>query len=102
VAGGVDGHVRDRVSFVPLAGATAAGDRLVSRWSKDQVKDAPHAEADGELSQDEEVRLYQHYGLGYSERRSDSGCRRAASRCRIWPPGSGKAGMPALGRRIRR
>jgi uncharacterized protein (TIGR02271 family) len=62
-----------KVSFVPLAGATAEGDRLVSRWTKDQVKDAPNAEADGQLSQDEEARLYQHYGLSYGERRSSSG-----------------------------
>jgi len=62
-----------KVSFVPLAGATAQGDQLVSRWSKDQVKDAPNAEADGELSQDEEARLYRHYGMGYSEDRSSSG-----------------------------
>src|SRR3954463_16417702 len=62
-----------KVSFVPLTGATAQGDRLVSRWSKDQVKDAPNAEADGELSQEEEARLYQHYGLSYGEDRSSSG-----------------------------
>ena len=62
-----------KVSFVPLAGATAQGDRLVSRWTKDQVKDAPNAEADGQLSQAEEARLYQHYGLSYGERRSSSG-----------------------------
>jgi len=61
------------VSFVPLAGATAQGDRLVSRWTKGQVKDAPNAEADGQLSQEEEARLYRHYGLSYSERRSSSG-----------------------------
>jgi uncharacterized protein (TIGR02271 family) len=62
-----------KVSFVPLAGATAEGDRLVSRWTKDQVKDAPNAEADGELSQAEEARLYRHYGLSYSEDRSSTG-----------------------------
>jgi uncharacterized protein (TIGR02271 family) len=38
-----------------------------------QVKDAPHAEADGALSQDEEAALYRHYGLAYSEAGSDSG-----------------------------
>src|SRR3954451_6052151 len=62
-----------KVSFVPLTGATAQGDRLVSRWSKEQVKDAPNAEADGELSQEEEARLYQHYGVSYGEDRSSSG-----------------------------
>jgi uncharacterized protein (TIGR02271 family) len=62
-----------RVSFVPLAGATDQGDDLACRWTKDQVKDAPNAEADGELSQAEEAALYRHYGMGYSESRSDSG-----------------------------
>jgi len=62
-----------KVSFVPLAGATPQGDRLVSRWTKDQVKDAPNAEADGQLSQEEEARLYRHYGLSYGEHRSSSG-----------------------------
>jgi uncharacterized protein (TIGR02271 family) len=62
-----------KVTFVPLTGATAQDDRLVSRWTKGQVKDAPNAEADGELSQEEESRLYQHYGLSYGEDRSSSG-----------------------------
>ena len=42
-------------------------------YDKQQVKDAPNAEADGALSQDEEAGLYRHYGLDYSEARSDSG-----------------------------
>src|SRR5215207_3359539 len=62
-----------RVSFVPLTGATARGDDLTCRWTKEQVKDAPNAEADGRLSQAEEAALYRHYGMGYSESRSDSG-----------------------------
>jgi uncharacterized protein (TIGR02271 family) len=62
-----------RVSFVPLQGATEeAGDVRVP-FSKDQVKDAPNAEADGHLSMEEEARLYQHYGLPYSDAPSDSG-----------------------------
>jgi len=62
-----------RVSFVPITGATANGATLVTQFSKDQVKGAPHAEADGQLSQEEEATLYQHYGMGYTEQRSDSG-----------------------------
>jgi|1185.fasta_scaffold70285_2 uncharacterized protein (TIGR02271 family) len=62
-----------RVSFVPLAEAQRDGDEIRVPYSKDQVKDSPNAEADGALSQDEESRLYRHYGLGYSEGRSDSG-----------------------------
>lgn len=51
-----------KVSFVPLEGCTADGDNLVSPYSKDQVKDAPNAEADGGLEPDEEDALYSHYG----------------------------------------
>jgi uncharacterized protein (TIGR02271 family) len=63
-----------KVSFVPIAGASAGdeGDVRVP-YDKQQVKDAPTAEADGELSQEEEVSLYRHYGLDYSEAHSDSG-----------------------------
>ncbi|MGE0306782.1 MAG: PRC and DUF2382 domain-containing protein [Acidimicrobiia bacterium] len=62
-----------KLSFVPLRGATAQGNTLMCPWTKDQVKDAPRAEADGQLSQHEEAALYQHYGMTYSEQRSDSG-----------------------------
>jgi len=37
------------------------------------VKDAPNPEADGHLSKAEEARLYQDYGLAYSDAPSDSG-----------------------------
>jgi len=62
-----------RTSFVPITGASAQGDDVVLQYTKDQVKGAPNAEADGALSQDEEAELYSHYGLNYSESRSDSG-----------------------------
>ena len=42
-------------------------------YEKAQVSDAPSMEAGGQLSQDEEAELYRHYGLDYSEHRSDSG-----------------------------
>jgi uncharacterized protein (TIGR02271 family) len=62
-----------RLSFVPLAEATPGGDEVRVPYEKAQVKDAPNVDADGELSQQEEQRLYRHYGLGYSESRSDTG-----------------------------
>jgi uncharacterized protein (TIGR02271 family) len=62
-----------KVSFVPIAGASDADGDVRLPYDKQQVKDAPNAEADGELSQDEEASLYRHYGLEYSETRSDSG-----------------------------
>jgi len=67
------GMFGNRTSFVPLQGVTSSEDCLVSPWDKAKVKDAPNAEADGHLSQEEEAALYRHYGLQYSERRSDSG-----------------------------
>jgi uncharacterized protein (TIGR02271 family) len=62
-----------RLSFVPLAEAQASGEDVHVPYEKSQVKDAPNVDPDGELSQDEESRLYAHYGLDYSESRSDSG-----------------------------
>jgi uncharacterized protein (TIGR02271 family) len=68
------GMFGSKLSFVPIAEATAsAGDDVRVPYAKQQVKDAPNAEADGELSQEEEANLYRHYGLDYSEARSDSG-----------------------------
>lgn len=67
------GLLGNRVSFVPLAGARLQGEDLMVAFDKATVKDAPNAEADGQLSQEEEATLYQHYGLSYSESDSDSG-----------------------------
>ena len=61
-------------SFVPVTDATMQDDRLVLPFTKDQVKDAPNVDVDsGHLDQSEERRLYEHYGLTYSERSSDTG-----------------------------
>jgi uncharacterized protein (TIGR02271 family) len=59
--------------FVPLAQAQDLGDSIQVPYDKTQVKSAPSMEADGQLSQDDEAELYRHYGLDYSEHRSDSG-----------------------------
>ena len=67
------GMFGSKVSFVPIAEADEADGDVRLPYDRQQVKDAPTAEADGELSQDEEAALYSHYGLGYSEARSDSG-----------------------------
>jgi uncharacterized protein (TIGR02271 family) len=60
-------------SFMPLKDAKADGDDVVAPYTKEQVKNAPQMEADGELSQRDEAALYSHYGLDYGESRSDSG-----------------------------
>jgi uncharacterized protein (TIGR02271 family) len=62
-----------KTAFVPLAQAQDTGDSVRVPYDKQQVKDAPAMEADGSLSQDDEAELYRHYGLDYSEHRSDSG-----------------------------
>lgn len=67
------GMFGSRSSFVPIADASTDGSSVTVPFDKSQVKDAPTAEADGELSQDEEARLYRHYGMDYSEARSDTG-----------------------------
>jgi len=66
------GWFGNRISFVPLAGATRRGDDLSVTYSKAQVKEAPHADPNGHLSQDEEAKLYRHYNRSYTEWRSDS------------------------------
>jgi uncharacterized protein (TIGR02271 family) len=67
------GRFGTKSNFVPLAGATPAGEDVQLAFPKDAVKDAPGIEPEGELSQQEEKTLYGHYGLQYSESRSDSG-----------------------------
>jgi uncharacterized protein (TIGR02271 family) len=62
-----------KAAFVPLAQAQPMGDSVQVPYDKQQVKNAPAMRADGSLSQDEEAELYRHYGLEYSEHRSDSG-----------------------------
>jgi stress response protein YsnF/sporulation protein YlmC with PRC-barrel domain len=55
-----------KVSFVPLQGAELSDDLVVLPYDKSLVKDAPSAEADGQLSPDEEDALYTHYGRSTS------------------------------------
>jgi len=62
-----------KTTFVPLAQARAAGDSVQVPYDKAQLTDAPNMDAGGRLSQDEEAELYRHYGLDYTESRSDSG-----------------------------
>jgi uncharacterized protein (TIGR02271 family) len=56
-----------KVSFVPTAEARADGDDVRVPYEKSHIKDSPNAEADGHLSEDEEARLYRHYGVAYDD-----------------------------------
>ncbi len=51
-------------SFVPLQGADVQGNDVRVPYTKAQVKDAPRVESDGNLSPEEEDRLYRHYEVG--------------------------------------
>ncbi len=62
-----------RHSLVPLEGARDEGGEVRVPYDKQQVQDSPNVDPDGEVSQEEEQRLYRHYGLDYGESRSDSG-----------------------------
>jgi sporulation protein YlmC with PRC-barrel domain len=65
VAGGALGA---NLYFVPLVGAFSDGDNLHARVTMEQVKHAPSLDADGDghLSEQEEARLFEHYGIPYA------------------------------------
>jgi uncharacterized protein (TIGR02271 family) len=88
------GRIGKNINFVPLEGAVASGDDLRVPYTVDQVKGAPDAEPDGQLSQQEEARLYQHYGIAYSEDWSQSGLPEGGTR----PAGGGNTGQGTTGR----
>jgi len=60
-------------TFVPLRDASETDGNLTVPIDKATVKDAPQVDANGQLSQREESELYRHYGMDYSEARSDTG-----------------------------
>lgn len=63
VAGGFLGL---KSHFVPLAGAAPTGEDVRVPVTKSQVQDAPSVDPDGELSEQEEQRLFEHYGVPYT------------------------------------
>jgi uncharacterized protein (TIGR02271 family) len=54
-------------NFVPLAGASTDGEDVRADVTKDQVKDAPGVENDGELTEQEERGLFEYYGVPYTD-----------------------------------
>jgi hypothetical protein len=58
--------------LVPVEGSEARDEGIFVRYSAEQVRSTPEVEGD-EISQETERRLYSHYGLPYSERRSATG-----------------------------
>jgi uncharacterized protein (TIGR02271 family) len=56
-----------RAHFVPLAGAEPTGEAVRVQVTKEQVKEAPSIDGDGQLSEHEERQLFEHYGVPYTE-----------------------------------
>jgi hypothetical protein len=66
------------LTFVPLAGITIGPNSLQVPVSKEQIKEAPNIETEGdELSQADESNLYHHYQLNYTAPDTESGRRLA-------------------------
>ena len=53
-------------SFVPLAGASPQGEDVAVQVDAAQVKDAPKVDRDEQLSEQEEAKLFRHYGVDYT------------------------------------
>jgi hypothetical protein len=49
--------------FVPLAGASSDGENIRARVTKEQVKNAPSVQHGRHLTEQEETRLFEHYGI---------------------------------------
>ena len=60
-------------TFVPLADATQRGDTVQVPHETSVVREAPRLEQDTELSEEDEARLYTHYGIRYTTEASSSG-----------------------------
>jgi uncharacterized protein (TIGR02271 family) len=54
-------------TFVPLHGAQPVGEDVRVPHENSHVKDAPNIEGDGELSEEEERRLFAHYSVAYEK-----------------------------------
>jgi sporulation protein YlmC with PRC-barrel domain len=60
-----------RSRLVPLAGAASVGEEIRVPYSKDQIKEAPDIQLDGEPDPEKEAELYRHYGLEYERAREE-------------------------------
>jgi uncharacterized protein (TIGR02271 family) len=55
-----------KASFVPLAGASPQNGDVVANVDAEQVKGAPKMAPDTELTEQQEVELFRHYGIDYT------------------------------------
>jgi hypothetical protein len=62
---------RQRLVFVPTAGATVGPNYLKVRFPKKQVRDAPSIDTDGELLATDEPAVFRHYEMPYEAGESE-------------------------------
>ncbi|MGH7922734.1 MAG: PRC-barrel domain-containing protein [Candidatus Dormibacteraceae bacterium] len=74
-----EGRIGKHLTFVPLATATVSPNTVQVAVSREQVKDAPNIDQDGELTADAESELYRYYEIVYRPPQTGSG-RRLAKR----------------------
>jgi len=73
-----EGFIGRHLTFVPLGGITIGPENLQVSVSKEQVKEAPNIELQGEeLSQADEASLYFYYEVNYTPADTESGRRLA-------------------------
>jgi len=63
------------LTFVPTQGATLGQDYLKVDRLKGEVHHAPHIERGGELSLEEEARVFKYYGIEYQPAATEGGRR---------------------------
>ncbi len=61
------GMFGSKTSFVPIQGANLTGSDVTVPYDKDLVKSAPNIDPDGEITPEEEQRLYSHYGMSVAD-----------------------------------
>ncbi len=68
-----------KTTFVPLADASVDGNDVRLPYDKSKIKDAPSIDPDAEISDEEQDRLYEYYGLGGSGHGTDHSARDAGT-----------------------
>jgi hypothetical protein len=112
VGGGEDGLFGHKRTLVPIRDAEVTGDNEVRvTLQKEQVKDAPHIDPEGELTPEEERKLWEHCGLSdYKEWQGDDRTRALAlpdededrARSPATETEAGDGQPPIVGARLRR
>ncbi len=82
--------------FVPLAGATRSGERVVVAHRQERVVGAPVVPDTGQLRPEQEAELYEHYGVAYA-RPSDGSSPAPTGRPSSPAPGAATAPAPEPG-----